>query len=126
MKLYQQLQQTQLIKQIEGYIRILHNQKHNIPKESKFIFEEKIKWFNKLKEITRALNENDLSIFQSIHLDFNYAKKKLCEEVEDLRKELEIVKNKLNKHEQANNTDSVWNSNSMRMSLIKRINILVY
>ncbi|CAG8627801.1 30573_t:CDS:2 [Gigaspora margarita] len=113
-----------LIKQIEGYARILRNQKRNAPKEDEFIFEEKIKWFNKLKEIVRASNEDDLSIFQSIYSDFNRVKKesddeikRLREEVEGLRKELEKVKNKLNKLEQVNDADSVLNSNSMRMEL---------
>ncbi|CAG8847237.1 45229_t:CDS:2 [Gigaspora margarita] len=110
----------QLIKQIEGYIRILRNKKRSAPKEDEFIFEEKIKWFNRLNEIVRASNEDDLSIFQSIHSDFNRAKKESddeIKEVEGLRKELEKVKNKLNELEQANNADSVLNSNSMRMEL---------
>ncbi|KAF0409783.1 hypothetical protein F8M41_008335 [Gigaspora margarita] len=68
----------QFIKQIEGYIRILHNQKHNTHKEAEFIFEDKIKYFNRL-----------------------------CEEVEDLKKELKIVIIKLNELEQANNADSI-------------------
>ncbi|CAG8850732.1 35386_t:CDS:2, partial [Gigaspora margarita] len=116
-----------LIKQIEGYIRILHNQKRNAPKEDEFIFEEKIKWFNRLKEIARTSKEDDFSLFQLIHSDFNHVKKesddkikRLCKEVEGLRKELEKVKNKLNELEQANNADSVLNSNSMRMELDKK------
>ncbi|CAG8856496.1 23873_t:CDS:2, partial [Gigaspora margarita] len=112
---------------------ILRNKKRSAPK-NKFIFEEKIKWFNMLKEIARTSNEDDLSIVQSIHSDFNRAKKesdneikrwffiisilnnfinislsRLREEVEGLRKELEKLK--------INSMNSVLNSNSMRIEL---------
>ncbi|CAG8823159.1 41800_t:CDS:2, partial [Gigaspora margarita] len=87
-----------------------------------FNFEEKIKWFNRLKEFAKDSDEDNLSIFQSIHSNFNRAKKesddeikRLHKEVEGHRKELEKVKNKLNELEQANNVDSVLNSNLMRM-----------
>ncbi|KAF0420756.1 hypothetical protein F8M41_006911 [Gigaspora margarita] len=70
-----------LIKQIKGYIRIFRNQKHNVPKEDDFIFEEKIIYFNRLKEIAKASKKDDLLIFQLIHSDFNYAKKESDDEI---------------------------------------------
>ncbi|CAG8832900.1 11525_t:CDS:2, partial [Gigaspora margarita] len=91
-------------------IRILRNQKRNALNEDEFIFEEKIKLFNRLKEIARASKEDDLSIFQSIHSDFNHKTKTLEKN----------FKNKLNELEQANNADSVLNSNLMRMELDKK------
>ncbi|CAG8856847.1 25351_t:CDS:1, partial [Gigaspora margarita] len=71
----------QLIRQIEGYIRILRNQKRNAPKEAEFIFEDKIKYFNRLKETAGASKEDDLSFFQSIYSDFNCDKKESNDEI---------------------------------------------
>ncbi|CAG8453961.1 16701_t:CDS:2 [Dentiscutata heterogama] len=80
-----------LIKQIDGYLRILRSQKRNAPKEDELIFDDKIQWFNELKESARTANEDDLSFFQSIYSDFNKLKQ--------LKEELRDVKNKLNKLE---------------------------
>ncbi|CAG8818562.1 21578_t:CDS:2, partial [Gigaspora margarita] len=49
----------------------------------------------------------------------------LYQEIEGLRKELETVKTKLNELEQANNADSVLNSNSMKMELDQKDEYIV-
>ncbi|CAG8803219.1 8277_t:CDS:1, partial [Gigaspora rosea] len=72
---------SHLIKQIDGYLRILRSQKRNAPKEDELIFDDKIQWFNKLKESARTANEDDLSFFQSIYSDFNSIKKKSDDEI---------------------------------------------
>ncbi|CAG8538313.1 471_t:CDS:2 [Dentiscutata erythropus] len=55
---------TQMIKKIDGYLRILYSQNAN-----------------RLRESARAVNDDDLSIFQSIYSDFSNIKKKSDEEI---------------------------------------------
>ncbi|CAG8767213.1 45555_t:CDS:2 [Gigaspora margarita] len=96
-----------LIKKIDGYLRILSNQKLNAPKEDELIFDAEIQWFTNLKEFTRNANENNLSLFQSIYSDFNKLKQ--------LKEELRVVKNKLELLEQENDTDFDLNSRNLLM-----------
>ncbi|CAG8583446.1 1046_t:CDS:2, partial [Racocetra fulgida] len=64
---------SQLLKLIDGYVRVLRNQKRNGLENSSLINEE-IKWFNNLRVHTKDLDKNDLSLFKSKYSDFNKEK----------------------------------------------------
>ncbi|CAG8637644.1 488_t:CDS:2, partial [Racocetra fulgida] len=89
---------TQLIKTIEAYLRILRRQKCNAQAD------EKIQWFNHLKESAKDANEKDLEIFQLIYSDFNSLKRKSGksdEEIEwyqresDFHLQIRLLKNRI-------------------------------
>ncbi|CAG8442029.1 1227_t:CDS:2 [Dentiscutata heterogama] len=87
---------TQLIKKIEGHMRYLSNQKHNAPEEDNFIYRNQIQWFNRLKEVAKAADADDLLTFQSIYSEFN-SKKNYDDEIKSLRKEIRHLKKELNR-----------------------------
>ena len=62
-------------------MRYLHNQKHDASEEDRFICINQIQWFNQLEGVAKAANEEDLSIFYSIYLDFNSKQKKSDKEI---------------------------------------------